>query len=305
MKNILILVVLLCIFKNMEAQTPEFLLPLHLSDSKGNKDTVYTGYDINAKFGFWDGDFGEKDIRDEPFEKALDARVGSFKNKLSPNLPYMSKRFVERRSCFTSTPDLDKGVNTLTWLYFSTKNFPITISWDSNLVDKNCVYNSFFHRKTKSEKLNDYVTERIYLRNSAGKITLTKSYLKSVPILGTYDIILNNGDTLYCMILYLLDKNKQAYQWYVATNDIREEANTISISPNPAYSTINVRINEEKWQIKKLEIIDATGIVVSTNTFLENKNDFDIDIGLFSSGLYFVKISFYDGSIGFKRFLKL
>jgi Secretion system C-terminal sorting domain len=303
MKNIIILLILLGVLKNIDAQTPEFLLPLYLSDSKGNKDTVFTGYDINAQFGFSEGDFAEKDIKDEPFEKSLDARVGSFKNKLSPSLPFMSKRFVERRSCSISTPTLDKGVNTLTL----TKNFPITISWDSNLVDKNCIYNSFFHRKTKSQKKNDFVKERIYLRDSVGRVTLTKTYLKSVPILGTYDIILDNGDTLYCMILYLLDKNKQAYEWNVATEDIREDANTISISPNPAYATINVKIDEKKRQIKKLEIIDATGSIVSTNvnSFLENKNDFDIDIGLFLSGLYFVKVNFDDGSVGFKRFLKL
>jgi hypothetical protein len=297
---------LLCCFKNTEAQKPEFLLPLYFSDSKGNKDTVYTGYDINAEYGFWEGDFGEKDIRYEPFEKAMDARTGALVIKTNPKLPFMSKIYVQKRSCYISTPDLAKGVNTQTFLYFLSKNFPINISWDTTLIDKNCVHNSFFHRNPAARLENKFVKERIYLRDSHGKITITKSLLNSVSSSFAGDILLPSGDTVICMNLFLLDKNKSAYET-TAINDIREDTNTITISPNPAYTIINIKIENEERRVKKLEIIDATGSIISTNinSFLENKNDFDIDIGLFSSGLYFVKISFDNGSIGFKRFLKL
>ena len=303
MKNLTILYLLLCNFENIKAQTPEFLLPLYFNDDKGNKDTIYSGYDINAKFGFSDGDFGEKDIRNEPFEKQIETRVGSFKQAFNPNLPYMSKRFVERRSCFNSTSSLSKGVNTLTLVYFLAKNFPVTISWDSSLIDKNCTYNSFFHRKTLSKGVYDFPKERIYLRKNAGKITLSKSFLKSIPFLATGDIILGNGDTLYCMILYLLDKDKQAYEWNVATNEVSDD-NHIVISPNPTYDFINIRITDDQRQMQKLEIIDVAGNIKYEKN-LQNINNFDADISTFSRGLFFVKLTYEDSKIVFKRFIKL
>jgi hypothetical protein len=76
MKNILFIICLFALTEGV-AQIPEFSLPLWVKDSKGNKDTVYVGYDYKAKYPLWDGDFGEKDIRDEPFVKDLDVRLGA------------------------------------------------------------------------------------------------------------------------------------------------------------------------------------------------------------------------------------
>jgi Secretion system C-terminal sorting domain len=307
MKNIILILSMLCFFEKIVAQTPEFLLPLYFTDSKGNKDTVFNGYDIAAKYGFIEGDFGEHDIRYEPFDTAFEARLGSFKNTLSASYPFMSKQSVERRSCFKSTPAQGKGINTMVWVYFLTKNFPITISWDTTLIDKECRYNSFFHRRSLSTRKNFYPEERKYLRDSLGKFTVTKSYLKSVPPLAAPDFVLDNGDTLYCLILYLLDKNKQAFE-STSIEDLREDAGFINISPNPTYSSINVKVEDEKVKIKKIDAIDLNGKLLHVNIPLqagESDNEFSVDVGAFTNGLYFLKIGFDDGSTAFKRFLKL
>ena len=106
MKNILFIICIFTMTKGV-TQIPEFSLPLWVKDSKGNKDTVYVGYDPKAKYPLWDGDFGEKDIRDEPFVKDLDVRLGTFKSAFSSNLPFLSKRDYGNNSCIIGCTELD------------------------------------------------------------------------------------------------------------------------------------------------------------------------------------------------------
>lgn len=182
--------------KNLIAQNPvpEFQLPLYCSDALNNKDTIYVGYDMTAQFGFSDNDFGEKDIRYEPFKEEFDARVGSYRPQ-QWTLPYLSKILVERRSCTVSTPTQNKGVNVRSNLYFKIKHFPLKIAWDSLLIDKVCNYNSFMHRSPLSEVNGKYkVEDRIYLKHKK-EIVISKEWMRDAKkayqnLVATQDIII-------------------------------------------------------------------------------------------------------------------
>ncbi len=301
MKKIIILFFIVSYFFKSFGQSPvpEFLLPLYFSDSKGNKDTVYSGYDLKAKYGLSDGDFGEKDIHDVPFKKELEVRLGVMLGS-SPSNPFF-KRFVEKRSCYYTDADLDKtGVNTQTNLYFTTKNLPVTISWDSSLIDPLCVYNSFFHRDKFSYLPYYKEQDRVYLRNSHGKFVITKALLKNKQV--TYDKLSPSGDTMFCMILFLLDKNNNSYQ-PTASNDI-VVGNTFDIAPNPVSSLITVRLNNE-LVLNKISICNLNGHVLEQISLHEINNTFNIDVAALAKGMYFLRIDFDDGTSGIKRFVKL
>jgi Secretion system C-terminal sorting domain len=312
MKNILFII---CLFALTEAvaQIPEFSLPLWVKDSKGNKDTVYVGYDHDAKYPLWDGDFGEKDIRDEPFVKDLDVRLGTPKSAFSSELPFLSKRDYGNTSCYLPAPNTTKVlVQKWSYMYISAKNFPISISWDSTLIDPNCTHNSFFHRHVLSKLNNPQIAaERILLRKHSGNLVLTKPFMqKFIP--ATYDTVLPGGDTLYCLILYIFDKQKECTECpikgaWVGTSDI-EAGSHFSLAPNPAYSTIRITSSDTDPNnaIRAYEVLDITGQRMrAQNVDAAAGTSLDIDIGDLPNGIYTLKIFSDDVGIAFKKFLKL
>jgi hypothetical protein len=312
MKNILFIICLFALTEGV-AQIPEFSLPLWIKDSKGNKDTVYVGYDHDAEYPLWDGDFGEKDIRDEPFVKDLDVRLGTPKSAFSSELPFLSKRDYGNSSCYLSLPNTTKVlVQKWSYMYISAKNFPISISWDSTLIDTNCTHNSFFHRSVFSQMdRKDMAAERILLRKKSGNLVLTKPFMQEKKY-GTYDTVLPGGDTLYCLIIYIFDKQKECTECpikgaWIATSDI-EAGSHFSLAPNPAYSTIRVTSSDTdpNTAIRAYEVLDVTGQRMRAQSVDATAGtSLDIDIGDLPNGIYTLKILSDDAGIAFKKFLKL
>ena len=316
MKNkIIIGWAILCWNTILHAQAlAEYTLPLYVSDSEGNKDTVYIGYDPKAEYGFSDGDFGEKEITyDEP-KQGLEARfcrnVPNYTNQQIGNLPFMSKRYFRKGTC---APDkngfYDIGIEAN--LYFYTKNLPITVSWDLDKIDKNCTINSFFHRAHISNiQKNTLLSDRFYLKDK-GQMILTKDYLRDISknfhkIGYTIDIKLPGQDTIYGMKLFILNKD---VTWmgdspYNGTDDITVESQKLSIAPNPVELYFNVKYEGEK-KITSYKISTLTGRVLEDQKVALNDISFRISTSDIDVGSYLFILYFEDGSMAIQRFAKL
>jgi hypothetical protein len=314
MKNIRLIFIFLCFNIVLEAQIPEYILPLYVSDSEGNKDTAYIGYDTKAEYGFSEGDFGEKYITyDEP-KQGLEVRfarnVPNYENQKIGNLPFMSKRFFQRRTCVPNNNgfhDIRIEAN----LYFYTKNLPITVSWDLGLIDKNCVANSFFHRLSISNvQKNTLLADRFYLRDK-GQMVLTKAYMRDASkdfdkIGYTPDIKLAGQDTIYGMKLYLLNKDLTWLQdsYFTGTDDIMKESKNLSIAPNPVESYFNVRYEGDR-KISGYKISTLTGQLLATQKTASDETNFVVSTNDFEVGSYLFALYFDDGSMATQRFVKL
>ncbi len=270
-----------------------------LKTAKEIKTQFYTGYDLNAKHGLSEGDFGETDIQYEPYLKGLDTRIAT-RGAFSSLSSFVSKRFVHKRSCKDTVSGFIRGVNAESNLIFLTKNFPVTLSWDSNLIDTKCVYNSFFHRDKLSTKPNYNEQLRVYLRDSHGKMVITKDWLEKFK--SPYTKISQDGDTLVCVILYLLDKSKTAME-SVSTEDVFIE-NAFELSPNPALSNLFVKLNTELFA-KKYRIYSSNGGLLANESFLEMNFTFNVDVANYPKGIYLLRIDFDDGTSAIKRFVKI
>lgn len=314
MKNIRLIFIFLCYNIVVKAQIPEYTLPLYVTDSQGNKDTAYIGYDSKAEYSFSEGDFGEKDIRyDEP-KQGLEVRfarnVPNYENQKIGNLPFMSKRFFQRRTCVPNNNgfyDIRIEAN----LYFYTKNLPITVSWDLSLIDKNCVANSFFHRLSISNLQPQLLpADRFYLRDK-GQMVLTKAYMRDASkdfdeTNATIDIKLAGQDTIYGMKLYLLNKDLTWLHdsYFTGTDDIMKESKNLSIAPNPVESYFNVRYEGDR-KISGYKINTLTGQVLESQKIALNETSFRVSTNDFEVGSYLFVLYFEDGSMAIQRFVKL
>ncbi len=116
-----------------ESKAQEFSFPLYFSDHAGNKDTLILGYDPTASNGIDQG-LGEINIIGQKIEKSLDVRVtDEWRNREYNGIPgsFHSKvQFVNYRC-----PDWR---NTIQSIDIFTKNWPVSMSWDTSLYQEVC-----------------------------------------------------------------------------------------------------------------------------------------------------------------------
>jgi hypothetical protein len=307
---------MLCCAHVAQAQPkPEFLLPLYFSDAKGNKDTVFTGYDPKGS-PFLDGKgFGGKDIRTQPFDTTFDVRLGNHRQDLYVNqnlkdlgLPFMANTSVVGSSCKKKLSE-SAAVRAQFTIYFRCKYLPIKITWDSTLIDT-CMINSFFHRHTLSGLSQTGSAERIYMRDKYGTLILSKDYLRDKSKnnyngLATSDIILPTQDTLYSMQLFFLSIKRNYYST-IGVNDITESA-SMKVTPNPASQSIEIAYEGNKIS-KGIHITDISGKSMLrsniTNDFWQKEKQ-TIYISAYPQGIYFLQLDFDDGTSGVQRFVKM
>ena len=79
------------------------------------------------------------------------------------------------------------------------------------------------------------------------------------------------------------------------------DQSSITLWPNPANSTLNIEWNSNNAIPLKIEVLDASGMEVVNVEFGGSY----YDITSFASGLYFVRVTFSDGSVQTKRFIKM
>lgn len=132
----LLVILLLITISNAWTQdsTPEFSFQLYFEDAAGSKDTITLGYDPLATDSI-DVAFGEVDISAVPWKASgLEVRISNPKNLPYTQYPdYETKKQIIDYEC--DNPNLKQ-------LNIFTKNWPVTMAWESISVDS-CLKGSF------------------------------------------------------------------------------------------------------------------------------------------------------------------
>ena len=111
----------------------EFSFPIFFEDAKGNKDTIVLGYDQSATDAI-DTLFGEKDIKNAPWDTVFEARVT---DAYSYSLLYYSKKQILYKDC-----NKNKRLEATAIIVYC-KYYPFVIRWDSSLFNIPCREKSF------------------------------------------------------------------------------------------------------------------------------------------------------------------
>lgn len=77
--------------------------------------------------------------------------------------------------------------------------------------------------------------------------------------------------------------------------------NLVTIYPNPSDGVININISKSKIHIERILIMNAMGkMIYHTSKQMQKSDNFEIDLGSFGKGIYFVKLETNQGNINKK-----
>ncbi len=114
--------------------------------------------------------------------------------------------------------------------------------------------------------------------------------IKTINTLVTGNTVTNNA-SIYFDYNFPVVTNIASTTFQSLSNSVFETDNSISVSPNPASSIINIQSNAT---IKSIQLFDIQGRLLQTS--LENNTNAVIDISQKPNGIYFLKITSDKGS---------
>ena len=118
----------------------QFSFQMFFTDAVGNKDTITLGYDIAATDSI-DVDLGEVNIISIPRDADLDVRISNeWKNRTWYGIAgtYHTKRQFIDYTC------MNFSYSNIQTVDIHTKNWPVTVTWDSALFNDSCKLGSVF-----------------------------------------------------------------------------------------------------------------------------------------------------------------
>jgi hypothetical protein len=72
-------------------------------------------------------------------------------------------------------------------------------------------------------------------------------------------------------------------------NEINE-SNLISVFPQPAKNSLNIKVNLNNNEINTLDIYNSQGKILLSNVLNKNSENINLDVSQFKSGIYFIKV---------------
>lgn len=271
--------------------TPEFEFKLYFEDAKSNLDSIILGYDSTAGPTI-DPEFGEMDITDLPFNSSLEVRGSLFSYN-------QSKIFIDgyrQEIC-------DMGRTNYLNVDIYSKNYPITMRWDSSLfLFEECRVWSHFTRDLNNSLGIPIVVDGLHLLNQASQFIIDEDYINYTKPAGmnsyVHDVEGIGKDTIQSIFFGF---GKQA-PFNVSVNEL--DLLPFSLFPNPASNQINIEFPENfSGSSINFQIFDALGrIIREAESFYNNDK---IEVGTLKSGIYYLKIFDESKLIGIEKFMKI
>lgn len=168
------------------------------------------------------------------------------------------------------------------------------------------VFQTVFENSTNCDKMNSWATENQFTYSSlfthgSDEIDYYGGFgMPSVLVFGGKDhkIYYNNlgyAPSDKAKIVEAIDKALS--ESTIATDEL--SVNNLMISPNPI--GINASIQAEK-AVRQVDIYNAYGSKI--NTAYMNERNPSIDMSAVSPGVYYIKVTFEDNKIGYKKVVK-
>lgn len=269
----------------MQAQplTPEFVLPLYLTDALGNSDTLWFGYDDRAdNKNHPNANFGEYLIP-VPYKAPIDARIFDEDDPawLTPLKTLVTK----------SEDGLICKIPTGAYIFVYVENPPLTISYDSSLLERErCYYRDLVMSPSKLLGVTQYLWEvtPLYCLERSSKIVDDFS-IQQGNLLYYQDSVPVEGLGLKNAYGYKLDFYLSRYCEGVPTNRYSSLLE-IKIYPNPVSDRFELNITDG---YDRIEIYDIKGRSVLTQ-YIEGQ----VEVSELPSGIYVIRAWKADQLVG-------
>jgi len=260
----------------MQAQplTPEFILPLYLTDALGNSDTLWFGYDDRAdNKNHPNANFGEY-LTPVPYKAPIDGRIFDSDD---PSLLTPLKTLVTKSS---NGPICKIAPGAYIFVYV--ENPPLTISYDSSLLERErCYYRDPVMSPSKLLGVTQYLweVEPLYCLERSSKIVDDFS-IQQGNLLYYQDSVPVEGKGLKIAYGYKLDFYLSRYCEGVPTNRY-SSLQEIKIYPNPVSDRFGLNITDG---YDRIEMYDINGRLVIT----QYRHDL-VEVTGLSEGIYVLR----------------
>lgn len=272
MKKIFVLF-FVCISLNSFSQA-QWKFYVAFEDGIGAKDTLWMVFDTSATFNNVDTSLNEGSILMDHSKFNVWIYNVNFDSTKTEAVPYTNFPF--------------HGLNNIRAFNYQ---YPILISWDTSL----------FRSPILPSQINNYINVAI----------LENDYFWSMnndPMLQAYNMIIDNHAYAPAFNWGSHDQFPMTIHFeysplVINENDLENENQKITISPNPAQNFINITC---KQLFKKIIIKDIKAIKVKEFQYSRavTANNFLLNIEDLSTGIYFCFFYFNNESISCQRFFK-
>lgn len=271
---------------------PLFSVKLAFVDAAGNRDTVQIGFDTSAN-EFYNPKYGEVDLQN-PFDKAFEVRAAHH-SILTGSVAkgILSKKIITYAEEVFRIPDpgtiCHNGSKIL--LFMKTKNFPVTMLWDSLdfLNTRECLSQSYVTPDYNSELVDpfyvwiDFPGKRFSCLTSSNhfNIHLDPVYTREhFPKEYTYRIVKEfspgNFDTLYAIAInFIHDELVSPCRVFVDQEDYSEKASGFLVFPNPATDEISFQCIPD-MECDWIQIHDLLGRKIRKINKVDRENRIEI-----------------------------
>lgn len=253
----------------------EFMFELIFEDSEGNLDTLVFGYD-EAATDTIDAFFGEENIINEPIDAVFDVRItNEWANRSYHSLPgtYHTKKQITKKPTGPA-PTLNIDI--------MTKNWPVTMRWDSTLFMDPLREGSLITSVNPGgwwDTGSPSDMARVVFGNRS-HATFTSNHQHFLN--ENYSYINNSNDTIptFWQVMSTVSILESGVEDLPALQDIKAY-------PNPTTSTFTIVSESRPSQFFAYTIYDIAGRNVrSTSPF-----DDSININDLSPGVYMIHLS--------------
>ncbi len=277
----------------------DFIAQLYFEDSAGSRDTLTFGRVDGATLSL-DEEFGELDIKNDSLDN-FDVRFYRIQGS-NPNMEFeifwdcnyisgselrsSDNTFFETKTMFNNARECDDspfGVFREQFFIPALANFPITVSWDSNLFQDSCSLNANISEVPFFEQNGSFAfcPERINL--SFISLRDSNSIILTEPNFLSYNRVREDTNLVASYYLTL----PHAFDGNITINTSKILESNVIIFPNPTQDKLYLDIPDQKWQY---QIINLQG-----QQMMQGKYQDYIQVETLPSGIYFLQLE-QDGS---------
>lgn len=309
MKNYLLIMFLtFTTVQTSVCQTLFFESKIYVTDSIGNKDSIFVGYNPNLTSQY-NPELGEK-IDLSPFDSILEVRGVILKNDFIADSAFYTKKLVS--NCHTPSIYNNKPCYRTVqrmFLAIHAKYPPVTISWDRDIWAEECTAGSWITTWWLSETVTgwynsqDTSTYKCMGLNSSVKWTLpyTKPQPDEWKWANWYRVHEIEGGTMDTIpFIQIAPKYRYFFDtpcWVapVSTDDFFENTQ-IDVFPNPSFDRIYF---SREFNIQYIEVYAADGRLEMTIPYVDGS-----DVSKLSAGLKMLILYKKDGKLLTSKFVK-
>ena len=283
MKKIIVfkIILLSCTY----SYSQEFKMKLWFQDAVGNKDSIEVGYDSLATDGI-DSQFGETNIISSPWNNNFEVRISDeWENRLVNNQQgtyHTKKQIVKKQPCSSSYA--------VTAIDIKTKNWPVTISWDSTLNFTGCFNSSLLTSVMPYGWWDTPGFISLFANSSKKTFVPNDLYFNNY-----YKYISSNNDTLD-VIWQIFGDNSSIF---LGVNDEKIKNSNFSIVPNPVTSTFVILSENTNNDFVNINVFSIDGILQK-----HFKSDQVFDISDLPNGVFLIQMEMTNKEFIVKKLIK-